>query len=197
MSERLSNFFLPLLIAMSCLFVVYMAYLRPAYFSSSDELATVLFLQILLASIWNYRARFFPILLAVFLWAGLAVPLNAAWTSGRWLVLAVGALAGMVVYAKDPRHHFGIFHLVAFFCVVAALVSAAVSTYPSQALLKAMSLLLLFVYGSFGARLSAMGREARFFLDYCWAASCWFTFRRLPISSFTSRCSAIPTPWGP
>jgi O-antigen ligase len=163
MSERLSNLFLPLLIAMSCLFVVYAAYFRPTYFSSSDELATVLFVQILLASIWNYRARFFSILLVVFLWAGMAVPLNAAWTSGRWLVLAVGALVGMVVYAKDPRHHFGIFHLVALFCVVAALVSAAVSTYPSQALLKAMSLLLLFVYGSFGARLSAMGREARFF----------------------------------
>lgn len=163
MSERLSNFFLPLLIAISCLFVVYTALFHPAYLSSSDDLATLLFLQILLASIWNYRARFFSVLLVIFLWAGMAVPLNAAWTSGRWLVLAVGALAGLVVYAKDPRHYFGTFHLVAFFCVVAALVSAAVSVYPSLAFLKAMSLLLLFVYGCSGARLAVMGREAKFF----------------------------------
>jgi len=164
MTERLSNFFLPFLIAMSCLFLVYTAFFRPAYFSSSDELATLLFLQILLASIWNYRARFFPVLLAVFLWAGMTLPLNAAWTSGRWVVLAVGALAGLVVYAKDPRHYFGTFHLVAVFCVVAALVSAAVSAYPRLAFLKTMSLLLLFLYGSFGARVAVMGREASFFL---------------------------------
>jgi O-antigen ligase len=55
------------------------------------------------------------------------------------------------------------FHLVAFFCVVAALVSAAVSAYPSLAFLKATSLLLLFLYGSTGARLAVMEREASFF----------------------------------
>ncbi len=56
------------------------------------------------------------------------------------------------------------FHLVAFFCVVAALVSAAVSAYPRLAFLKTMSLLLLFLYGSSGARVAVMGRETRFFL---------------------------------
>ncbi len=70
------------------------------YFSSTDDLAILLFLQILLAAIWNYRARFFPLLLVVFLWAGMVVPLNVAWTSGRWLVLAVGALAGLIVYVR-------------------------------------------------------------------------------------------------
>ena len=148
---------------MSCLFAAYAAVFRPAYFSDSKELAALLFFQILLAAIWNYRARFFPFLLAVFLWAGLALPLNAAWTSGRWLVLAVGALAGLVVYTRDQRHFFATFHLVALFCGVAALVSAAVSAYPSLAFLKAMSLLLLFLYGSSGARLAVMGREASFF----------------------------------
>ena len=163
MSDRLSRFFPPVSIAVCCLFAGYAVVFRPAYFSSSDELATLLFLQILLAAIWNYRARFFPLLLAVFLWAGMVLPLNAVWTSGRWLVLAVGALAGLVVYIRDQRHSFATFHLVALLCVVAALVSAAVSAYPSLTFLKAMSLLLLFLYGSSGARLAVIGREASFF----------------------------------
>ena len=118
MSARPSRFFLPLMIAISCLFGGYAVFFRPAYFSNSDELATLLFLQVLLAAIWNYRACFLPLLLAVFLWAGMALPLNVAWTSGRWLVLAVGAFAGLVVYARDQRYSFVTFHLVACFCVV-------------------------------------------------------------------------------
>jgi O-antigen ligase len=163
MSDRLSRFFPPVMIAMGCLFAVYAAVFRPAYFSDSKELATLMFLQILLATIWNYRERFFPLLLVVFLWAGTALPLNAVWTSGRWLVLAVGALAGLLVYIRDQRLSFATFHLLALFCVVAAAVSAAVSAYPSLALLKATSLLLLFLYGSFGARMAVIGREANFF----------------------------------
>jgi O-antigen ligase len=163
MSERLSSFFLLLMLVISCLFAMYAVVFRPAYFSNSDELATLLFLQVLLAAIWNYRSRFFPLLLAVFLWAGMALPLNVAWTSGRWIVLAVGAFVGLIVYATDPRYSFATFHLVALFCVVAAVVSAAASAYPKLALLKATSLLLLFLYGSTGARLAAMGRESIFF----------------------------------
>lgn len=163
MRDRLSRFFLPVIMAVCCLFAAYAAVFHAAYFSSSDELAELLFLQILLAAIWKYRSRFFPLLLVVFLWAGVLLPLNAAWTSGRWIVLAVGALAGLVAYARDQRHYFATFHLVAFFCVVAALVSAAVSGYPSLAFLKAMSLLLLFLYGSCGARMAVIGREASFF----------------------------------
>jgi hypothetical protein len=163
MSDRSSKFYLPILIAIFCLFALYAAVFRPAYLSSSDALAALLFLHVLIMTIWNYRARFLPLLLAVFLWAGMALPLNAAWTSGRWLVLAVGALAGLIVYARDQRHSFAIFHLAALFCVVAALVSAAVSAYPRLAFLKAMSLLLLFLYGSFGARVAVIGREASFF----------------------------------
>jgi len=162
-SDRLSRFFLPVVVAGCGLLALYAALFHPAYFNSSDDLATLLFLQVLLAAIWNYRTQFFPLLLAAFLWAGMALPLNGAWTSGRWLVLAVGALVGLVVYARDQRYSFATFHLVAFFCVVAALVSAAVSAYPRLAFLKATSLLLLFLYGSFGARVTVMGREARFF----------------------------------
>ncbi|HEY6253086.1 MAG TPA: hypothetical protein VI685_24265, partial [Candidatus Angelobacter sp.] len=163
MKDHRFRFFVPVLFVIPCLFAVYAAVFRPAYFSNSDDLATLLFLQLLLAAIWNYQARFFPILLATFLWAGMVLPFSEAWTSGRWIVLAVGALAGLVVYARDQQHSFTRFHLVAFFCVLAALVSAAVSAYPSLVFLKATSLLLLFLYGSTGARLAVRGREASFF----------------------------------
>ena len=163
MSDRLSAFLLPLAVVVSCVSVLYVLVLRPAYFSNSDGLAALLFIELLVAAIWNYRVRFFPLLLATFLWAGLAVPFNAAWTTGRWVVLAVGALAGLIVYARDQRYSFGTFHLVAFFCVVSAMVSAAVSAYPSQAFLKGTSLLLLFLYGSTGARLAVTDRTSFFF----------------------------------
>ncbi len=163
MSTRLSRLILPAAIATCCLFALYAAAFRPAYFSNADDLDSLLFLQVLLAAIWSYRARFFPLLLVAFLWAGTTLPLNVGWTSGRWFILAAGALVGLVVYFSDQRPRFTTFHLVAFFCVVAALVSAAVSAYSGTAFLKAMSLLLLFVYGSSGARLAVMGREAKFF----------------------------------
>jgi O-antigen ligase len=162
-SKRLSRFLLPAMIAICGLFALYAAVFRPAYFSNIDDLNSWLFLQFLLAAIWSYRTRFFPLLLIAFLWAGTALPLNVAWISGRWFILAAGALVGLVVFISDQRHRFATFHLVAFFCVVAALVSAAVSAYSGTAFLKAMSLLLLFLYGSSGARLAVMGREASFF----------------------------------
>ncbi len=92
--------------------------------------------------------------MAAFLWAGAEVPFRIEWLQGRWFVLAVGALAGAAIYLKDNNHHFGTFHLVAFFCVLSALVSAVVSAYPEEAFLKALSLLLLFLYGSAGGRLA-------------------------------------------
>ena len=162
MNDRLSRFFLPSVLVTGGLIAVCAAAIRPAYFSSFEGLATLLFLQVLLASVWNYRVCFFSLLLVVFLWAGMVVPLSAVWTSGRWLVLALGALAGLIVYARDRRYQFTTFHLVALFCVMAALLSAAISAYPRMAFLKAMSLLLLFLYGSLGARLAVAGREASF-----------------------------------
>ncbi len=162
MNDRWSRFFLPSVLVAIGLIAVCAAAIRPAYFSSFKGLATLLFLQVLLASVWNYRTRFFPLLLVVFLWAGMVLPLSVVWTSGRWLVLALGALAGLVVYPRDRRYQFTTFHLVALFCVMAALLSAAISAYPRMAFLKAMSLLLLFLYGSFGARLAITARETNF-----------------------------------
>lgn len=163
MSDRVSAFLFPLLVLISCVCALYAVVLRPAYFSNADGLAALLFIEVLVAAIWNYRARFFLLLLAAFLWAGMALPLSEALTTGRWVVLAVGALAGLIVYARDQRYSFGTFHLVALFCVTAAMVSAAVSAYPSLAFLKGTSLLLLFLYGSTGARLTVMERTTVFF----------------------------------
>jgi O-antigen ligase len=65
---------------------------------------------------------------------------------------------------KDRNHYFGTFHLVAFFCVVSAIVSALVSAYPEEAILKALSLALLFVYAGFGGRAAgAMSQPELFF----------------------------------
>ena len=146
-----------------CLFGIYLAIFRPAFLTSARDLGALIGLQLLLAVIWNYRQRFFPVLVLIFLWAGLSIPLASIWTSGRWFVLAVGALVGLAIYLKDENHHFGMFHLVALVSVLSALVSAMVSSYPGVAILKAISLFLLFLYGAAGARLAIVGREAKFF----------------------------------
>src|SRR6266567_1357948 len=125
---------------------------RPGYLSSASTLGVVIVAEIVLAAICKYRRSFFPILVAVFLWAGSGIPYHAAWLRGRWLVLTVGAVAGLAVYMKDRDHHFSTFHLVAFFCVLAAMVSASVSAYPEEAVLKVLSLALVFIYGATGGR---------------------------------------------
>ncbi len=125
---------------------------RPGYLSSASTLGVVIVAEIVLAAVCKYRRSFFPILVAVFLWAGSGIPYHAAWLRGRWLVLTVGAVAGLAVYMKDRDHHFSTFHLVAFFCVLAAMVSASVSAYPEEAVLKVLSLALVFIYGATGGR---------------------------------------------
>ena len=163
MNSHLPRILLPATIALGCVLAVYAAIFRPGYFSNSDELAMVLFLQVVLAAMWNYRARFFPLLMVVFLWAGMILPMSATWTSGRWFVLAAGAFAGLVVFTRDRKPAYGWFHWMAFLCVLAALISAAQSAYTTLALLKAMSLLLLFLYGSSGARLAVTNKPEQFF----------------------------------
>ena len=147
----------------SCLLGIYLAIVHPAYLASSRYLGALMFLQVLLAATWNYRQRFFPLVLLIFFWAGVGFPLASVWTSGRWLVLAAAGIAGLAIYLRDENHHFGMFHLLAFVCVLSALISAMVSSYPGTAILKALSLLLLFFYGAAGARLAVVGREASFF----------------------------------
>jgi len=161
---------------------------RPGYLTSDHYLSALIFLQVLVAVLWSFRQRFFPFLMIAFLWAGMGtLPFSNIWTSGRWFVLIAGAVAGFAIYLQDPQHRFEIFHLVALFCGVAALVSAMVSSFPQVALLKAISLVLLFLYTSSGARLAAMDREKLlgstvFFVELLvyFSAACYFIFH-LPV----------------
>lgn len=127
---------------------------RPQYFASPEVLGAAIAAQVLLFSLVKYKQAFFSILMAAFLWAGIDLPLSGSWLQGRWIVLAIGALAGLAIYVRDPDHRFGLIHLLAFSCVLSAVVSASVSAYPQEALLKSLSLFLLFLYGATGARLA-------------------------------------------
>jgi O-antigen ligase len=168
MDKRYSRFVLPAAIVCTGLFGAYIATYRPGYLSAY-YLGGLIFLQMLLAAVWNYRQRFFLLLVVVFFWAGTTIPFSGIWTAGRWWVLTVGAIAGFALYMRDQQHRFGTFHLVAFFCALAALVSASVSELPVVSSLKALSLLLLFLYGSTGARLALAGREEKFFRRLLWS----------------------------
>jgi O-antigen ligase len=140
-----------------------LAHASPGYFNNETSLGGLIFLQLLLAAVWKFRAAFFAFLMMAFLWAGVDLPLADAWTSARWLVLAAGAIIGYVLFMHDRGRRFHALHLVGLFCVAAAFVSALVSTYPTTAVLKAMSLALLFLYAGAGGRLAIHGREPSFF----------------------------------
>ncbi len=133
------------------------------YFSSISFLGAIFLMEVIIASLWKYNERFFILLMISFLWAGMHVPMQGAWTSGRWLVLSVGALAGFIAWMMGSRAEFRTYHLVALFCVGAAFASATVSPYRQMASFKAISLCLLFLYCSSGVRRGVLGREQRFF----------------------------------
>ncbi len=143
--------------------VLYLLYSHLQYFGNVSFLSGILLLEIIIVSLWKYDQRFFVLLIIAFVWAGIGVPLEGAWTAGRWVVLFVGAVVGYIVWEKAPRKPFGSLHLIAFFCICAAFVSATVSPFVQMASLKALSLLLLFLYCASGARLAVLGREDRFF----------------------------------
>ena len=164
MTERIpAGWLIGATVALFLLASLYLAYTQPMFFTSPTFLGGLIVLEFLLASIWVYRRAFFPLVLVVFLFAGWALPVGGGWTVARWIFLGAGALVGSFIMLKERRHHFGMFHALATFCILAAVVSAAVSRYPGFALLKASSLLLLFVYAGTGVRLAVTGRENRFF----------------------------------
>jgi O-antigen ligase len=129
-------------------------FMRPQYLADPQVLGGIIAAQILLVSICKYKQSFFWILIVAFLWAGIDLPLSGSWLQGRWIALAVGALAGLAVYIRDSGHRFGFIHLLALSCVLSAVVSASVSAYPQEALLKCLSLFLLFLYAATGARIA-------------------------------------------
>jgi hypothetical protein len=142
---------------------LYLAYTRPVFFTSPTFLGGLIVFECLLAAVWGYRRAFFPLVLVTFLFAGTGLAIGGGWNLARWVFLCTGALVGSFIMLKERRHHFGLFHALAMFSVLAAIVSAAVSQYPGFAMLKAVSLLLLFVYAGTGARLAVSGREESFF----------------------------------
>jgi O-antigen ligase len=162
MKDRVVLILLPLgMIAFLVLF--FLVERRPGLFANTTYLGAILALQIAFVGLSHFEDVFFPLLMGTFLWAGTMLPFYGTGNSLRWLFLAVGALAGFVIWIKTPRpRHFGAFHLVALFCVLSALVSAVVSEVPRTALLKVLSLFLLFLYVSTGARVAIAGRETKF-----------------------------------
>jgi O-antigen ligase len=162
MNRRVQLVFLSTAIAAFGLLLLF-AERRPSLFANATLLGGILALEIALVGLSHFESWFFPLLMASFLWVGTALPFNTTANSLRWLFLAVGAFGGFAIWIKNSdMHRFAAFHLVAWFCVVAALVSAAVSELPTTALLKASSLFLLFLYTSAGARLAIAGKEKQF-----------------------------------
>jgi O-antigen ligase len=139
-----------------------LAYSRPGYFTNETYMAGFVGLEVLLLALWQFRQIFFPLLMYVFLSAGTGLPGASFGTRGRWVFLGIGALVGVLITLKEGKFRLSFFHLVSLACVSAALASAAVSRYPDLAILKALSLLLLFVYAASGARVAVEGRENRF-----------------------------------
>jgi O-antigen ligase len=154
------------LLAIPVLFLtlLYTAEVRPGYFTNFTYLGGLLLLEVLVVTLWHYEKWFFVVLMMSFVWAGSNLPLWSAGNVVRWSFLGFGALVGLVKWGKlDRRHHFSAIHLVALLCVLSAAVSSMVSTRPETALLKSLSLFLLFLYGSCGARVALAGRESTFF----------------------------------
>ncbi len=135
------------------LVLLMMGRFSPGYFTNQEYLAEAVFLQVLAVCLWFYDLLFFPLLMISFLWAGTDLPMSGSWTAARWLVLGTGALVGLLRSMRPGPQQYNRFHLVSFFCVASALISAMVSALPGFSALKALSLFLLFLYGSAGARL--------------------------------------------
>jgi O-antigen ligase len=146
------------------LLLTLLATMRPAYFSNITFLGGILLLEIVLASVWHYEKWFFSILMLCFLWAGSSLPMAGAASAARWVFLVVGGCVGVIKWGTHREQlRFHPIHLVAFLCVVVAMVSGMVSTRAQLSLLKSSSLFLLFLYVSAGARVAGAGRKDAFF----------------------------------
>ena len=142
--------------------MVLAAEFRPGYFNNITYLGGLLLLEAVAVAVWHYDNWFFLIMMLTFLWAGTDIPGGSA--SVRWVFLSVGALVGLIKWAgSDRRKRLGGLHIVAFLCVLTAVVSSVVSKHTQTSLLKSSSLFLMFLYASCGVRAALANREARFF----------------------------------
>ncbi len=164
MTERIPKSIWMVAFVLGPVLLAYLAYSHPAYFTSQTLLGGLLFLEFLVAIVWMYRQFYYPVVIVTFLFAGLNLPGGGGvFTVLRWVFLCVGALVGTFLMLRERSHHFGAFHIFAIFAVLMTLVSAEVSQFPQVALLKALSIGLLFLYGSTGVRIAVTGRENQFF----------------------------------
>ncbi len=156
---------LPLLgLPLIVLATLWLAETRPADFSNITYMEGLVLLEITFVAIWHYEKAMFPALLLVFVWAGSNLPLAGSVTAVRWVFLAAAAAVGLFRWLDcNERLSLDSFHVMAALCVFSAVVSGLVSTRSQISLLKALSLFLLFLFGSCGARVALVSREARFF----------------------------------
>ena len=167
---------LALIIAACTIITALLVFVRPGYFTNTEYLGGLLLLEALAAAVWKYDQRFFLVLIVAFLLAGTDVPMAGIWNAVRWVALGAGAFAGMIIYLKKYSFSLRLIHWIALSCVAAATTSAEVSSFPKQPLLKALSLFLLFLYGTFGARLAIVGREEEFFAGLLWGCEALIYF---------------------
>ena len=162
----------------ACFFAV----VRPAFLANWTNLAALVAIEVFFLALWRYERFFLPVLLIAFLWAGLDLPFARQWEAARWAVLAAGAFLGCILWLRTRRLYLRTFHYFFFALVFAALGSALDSPYPRVALLKVLSLFLLFLYCATGARVAIVSRIRNFvpaFLLGCemtvWmsAICCW------------------------
>lgn len=142
--------------------VIFWIYRHLGYFRNPQYLVGLIVIEVVAVGLWHFESVFFPLLMFFFFWAGIDLPWGGVAFTARWFILAVAAVAGFAMWMRQSGHTYTTFHLVALFCVASALVSAMVSSDPPTALLKVLSLFLLFVYGATGARLALRGRETNF-----------------------------------
>ena len=139
-----------------------LAMFHPGYIGNLNNLGAVLVVELLLVCAWRYQESFFPLLMITFVWAGTGFLFSGAWRTARWGVLAAGAFLGFVLWLRARRLYLQAFHYFFFAGICAALASALSSPYPTVALLKVLSLFLLFLYSATGARLTISARYTTF-----------------------------------
>ena len=152
----------PLLAAASVAFLFYLSVHRPYLFGETNLLALLVLVAAgFIAS--QFETHFWTLMIAVFFWAGSALPLAGGMNLFRWVVLGVGAFPFCRLLCPNAnRISFNHQHLLGLFAVIAAFASAIVSVNPLMTILKALSLAALFIYASIGARILWAGNPEPF-----------------------------------
>ena len=139
---------------------VFLLLRMPGLLTSDTGFLTVLTFSVGLFCLAEYHSVMLPVLAIVFLWAGSDVPYQQQAYAGRWVVLAMAGVFGLIVWSRSPHKlDFGTVHLFAAFTVLTTLFSALGAAVREVALLKCLSLFLFFLYLAIGGRVTFQGRE--------------------------------------